>query len=393
MKKQLRGKIEEIERSAKYRLLAHMGWDEASKSYPRKTRIFYGTKREAEAFLRDWLYELENPEEVKSTETVWECLDNWIENDSKILLKWEQNTRDRAERIIEKNIKPNIAKSKLLVDFSPDDVMKLYSDLGGENNKPKKLSPRSLRYVHTILNQALNHAVKMQKITVNPANGLTPAKSQSKDQEKWVVMTGEQLSSFLNSIKKHQDYSLIYVAAYTGARQSELLGLTWDKILWLANIIRIEQSMHTISKDEFEHRPRTKNATSTRNIKVTGRVIRVLEEHKKQQEEKGISIADDALVFTDKHGNPISRSNIGQRYSRLAGKYGFKGMTFHHLRHTHATILLSSGANINEVSERLGHKDASITLKIYGHVLPGRDQSLAKRFDTLVLESEQKVQI
>ncbi|MDD2621363.1 MAG: tyrosine-type recombinase/integrase [Syntrophomonadaceae bacterium] len=61
-------------------------------------------------------------------------------------------------------------------------------------------------------------------------------------------------------------------------------------------------------------------------------------------------------------------------------------MTFHHLRHTHATILLSDGQNINEVAERLGHADAGITLKIYGHVLPGRDQILAERFDALIEE-------
>lgn len=59
-------------------------------------------------------------------------------------------------------------------------------------------------------------------------------------------------------------------------------------------------------------------------------------------------------------------------------------MTFHHLRHTHATILLSDGVNINEVAERLGHADPSITLSIYGHVLPSRDQSLAEKFDSLI---------
>ena len=60
------------------------------------------------------------------------------------------------------------------------------------------------------------------------------------------------------------------------------------------------------------------------------------------------------------------------------------GMTFHHLRHTHATILLSDGAYVNEVSERLGHADPRITYGIYGHVLPGKEQSLAERFADLI---------
>lgn len=61
MKKQLTGKIIEIEKSAKYKLIVNMGYDEETKSYPRKSRIFYGTKREAESYLRDWIYVLENP--------------------------------------------------------------------------------------------------------------------------------------------------------------------------------------------------------------------------------------------------------------------------------------------------------------------------------------------
>lgn len=360
-----------------------MGWDEATKTYPKKRHLFYGTKADAEAYLRDWLWELENPEEAKALQTVDDFLDSWIDKDAKILLKWEQNTHDRAKRIIDKNIKPHIGK-KLIGDLIPEDIMGLYTTLGTEGTDRKKLSPRSIRYVHTILNQALNHAVAMKKIPSNPAKGLTPAPSKSKDKEKWVVMSKEQLKAFLEAIKGHTDYFLIFTAAYTGARQSELLGLTWDKVWEDKKILRIEQTLHTITTGEYERRPRTKNDTSTRSIKVTDRVLNILIEHKENQKAKDIPTGNEDLVFTDVKGNPINRDNLGHRYANLASKHGYSGMTFHHLRHTHATILLSDGANINEVAERLGHADPSITLSIYGHVLPGRDQSLAEKFDSLI---------
>jgi integrase len=312
-------------------------------------------------------------------------LDQWIDVDSKILLRWEENTRDRAKRIVDINIKPNIGEV-LLCDLTPDNIMGLYSKLGSANKEQKKLSARSLRYVHTILNQALNHAVKMKKITVNPAKGLTPAASKKKDKEKWVVMDSKQLKQFLKDIEYHQDYALIYVAAYTGARQSELLGLSWDKIWEDKKIIRIEKTVHSKKNKEFEQRPRTKNDTSTRSVKVTSKVLDVLKVHKANQEAAGLKTEPTSLIFTDAKGNPINRNNLGHRYSNLANKFKYEGMTFHHLRHTHATILLTDGANINEVAERLGHADASITLKTYGHVLPGRDQSLAERFDLLLGE-------
>ena len=59
-------------------------------------------------------------------------------------------------------------------------------------------------------------------------------------------------------------------------------------------------------------------------------------------------------------------------------------MTFHHLRHTHATILLSEGEYINDVAARLGHADPKITLSIYGHVLPDRKHRLSNDFDEFV---------
>lgn len=106
--------------------------------------------------------------------------------------------------------------------------------------------------------------------------------------------------------------------------------------------------------------------------------------HQEKQKEKGISIKANALVFTENDGQPMDNGNLSNRFKRLANKHKHSGMTFHHLRHTHATILLSDGAYINEVAKRLGHADPRITLSIYGHVLPNRLQSLAARFDNLL---------
>lgn len=89
-------------------------------------------------------------------------------------------------------------------------------------------------------------------------------------------------------------------------------------------------------------------------------------------------------MFLEPDGNLIKRDNLGHRFENLTNKLGYKGMTFHHLRHTHATLLLSDGAYINEVSKRLGHADPTVTFATYGHVLPGKDYELALRFDSLV---------
>ena len=377
MKKRLKGKVTQIIKDQEYRIYVYYPYDKASKTYPKKRHIFHGTEDEANVYLRDWLHELENPEKEYAQETVSQWLDFWLENDAKVLLKWEQNTRARKVQIIDNNINPHIG-GILLPDLDADAILKMYSALKKEDG----LAERTLRHIHTTLNQSLNHAVKRKKIPVNPAQGLTPALSLDDDKDNWVVLNQKQLIKFLDNIKGHALYILIFVAAYTGARQSELLGLTWDKILWKKKAIRIEQALHRDDSEAgFELRPRTKRRGSKRTIDVSDKVIELLKELRKRQEENGYK-GNHVFVKTD--GNFYDASILSRSFKRLTKKYGHEGMTFHHLRHTHATILLSEGAYINEVAARLGHTDSRTTFALYGHVMPGREATLAQFFDKIM---------
>lgn len=76
---------------------------------------------------------------------------------------------------------------------------------------------------------------------------------------------------------------------------------------------------------------------------------------------------------------------VSAEFTSLCRELGVgPGVTFHSLRHTHATWLLLSGVDPKVVSERLGHADVSTTLRIYGHVLPGRDEAAARAFQAMV---------
>lgn len=248
------------------------------------------------------------------------------------------------------------------------------------------LSSRTVRYAHVVLNQALNEAVKLHKITDNPAKGLGPKQDKrrrSKAHKNWVVLSPAKLNEFLEGCQGHQDYALIHTAAYSGARESELLGLQKGYILWDKSAIRIENALHLDSEAEggFEFRDLTKSADSERVVKMSETAMAALQAHIAEQEAKGI---DSNLVFTDDDGKPIKRSSLGSRFKTLATRLGYPQMTFHHLRHTHITLLLSHGAYINEVSRRAGHADPSITLSIYGHCLPEGDDRLVTQFDDLL---------
>ena len=389
MRKQLRSSIKEIVKGKEYLITIYLPYDEEKRFYPKKRMTFYGSKSEAESYQRTWIWELEHPEEKeeKPTETVGKWLDFWLDNDVPLLLKWEQNTTRRAKGIVEHNLKPHIG-DELLVDLDADKILKMYKKLGTDGGRfDKPLSQRSIKYVHVILNQALKQAVIRKKIKDNPCEGLSPAGAKEKAREKWIVLDEEQLSKFLKDIKDDRDYAMIYTDAYTGLRQSEILGLIWEKILWDNLIIRVDQSLHkTYDEEEFEFRPRTKTESSTRDVDVSERVIAVLKAHREEQKTKGISIEPKALVFTDPEGNPVNANTLVSHYRKLAKDNGHKGMSFHHLRHTHATILLSKGEYVNEVAARLGHASPKTTYSIYGHVLPKNARRLSARFDEYVPE-------
>jgi len=394
LKKQLKGHKRKKGKD-KWELVVNLGFNPETKRYERRYRTFYGNSREADAALREFIYELENPDVIAAEMPLSEWLDYWLENYSRP--NTEHNTYKRAERIVRNNINPYIGHIPLGA-LTTDHVQTLY-DLLRREGKIRKvqnkageietikapLSARTVKYVHTVLNQALTQAVNRGKIPENPCKKAVPPRGVGEAREKWVVLSAAELKAFLEDerCKNHRDYALIFTAAYSGARQSELLGLTKDRILWQESAIRIDQSLHINedSEDGFEQKQRTKNRYSTRTVKMSAKAMQVLAEHIKKQEEKGIN---SPLVFTEPDGKPIARNNLASRFKQLTASLGYPGMTFHHLRHTHATILLAAGAYINDVSRRLGHASPAITLSVYGHCLPQGDDVLVQKLDELL---------
>ncbi len=135
--------------------------------------------------------------------------------------------------------------------------------------------------------------------------------------------------------------------------------------------------------------PGQKTNHFTRTITVSKNVLTLLKAHRKSQNKQKLAAGKAwankwDLVFTEADGSPMDRRNLTNRFGNLAKNLGHDDFTFHGLRHTHATILLSDGEFINVVSERLEHADIDTTLKTYGHVLPKKREDVADRFHQLV---------
>ncbi len=380
-----------------YRITINLGKDPETGTYKKKRRDVHGTRPEAEAIRDEMVDELEQPEGQYSSQLLGDYLFHWVDTIAKSNL--EQNTYESYRWEIEKHIIPSLGHIPLC-ELIPLHIQTFYSyksEAGRianeasedkpkdkKEDKPNGLSNRSVEYKHSILNQALKYAVKPLKlIPENPCEGIKPPKSKATSKEKMVVLTSKQLRDFLINITDHRDYAEIFVDSYTGMRISELLALRWIDVLWDEKRIRVEMTLHKLNDGTFEHRPRLKNK-KPRIIDVTDNVISVLRQHQKHLLSEGILNNQNGLVFPDENGMPQDRKNLSKRFKNIAAKMGHKGMRFHDLRHTHATILLEAGEMLNAVSERLGHSDPSTTSRIYAHVLPGKSRATADRFEQLI---------
>jgi integrase len=99
----------------------------------------------------------------------------------------------------------------------------------------------------------------------------------------------------------------------------------------------------------------------------------------------GNSTKEEDLIFSDIEGNPLLPDTVTHAWIKLVRRIGLKGIRFHDLRHTHASLMLKQGVHPKIVQERLGHASIQLTLDTYSHVAPGLQEAAAKSFDDVVL--------
>lgn len=88
-------------------------------------------------------------------------------------------------------------------------------------------------------------------------------------------------------------------------------------------------------------------------------------------------LPDDALVFPALDGGPSRRTGLSIEWGETVEAFGLQDITFHALRHCHASMLIAAKVDVVTIATRLGHADASIALKVYGHLWDRTDASAA----------------
>ena len=257
-------------------------------------------------------------------------------------------------------------------------IQRFYNQLTKEG-----LSPVTIKNIHSILHSMLETAVEVGYMRTNPSNVCRLPKPEKKQIK---PLENADISKLLEALKGDKYESLYTVDLFTGLRQGELLGLTWDCIDFKKGTMYIYRQLQ-FNKGSY-YFTSLKNG-KTRTIALAPYVLNILRNQKAWQAEcqlksYGMWNNKDDLVFTNELGGHLTQNYTYRHFKKIVSSIGIPDARLHDLRHTFAVSSLQSGNDVKTVQEALGHHTAAFTLDVYGHVTEEMRKASADRLETFI---------
>jgi integrase len=239
------------------------------------------------------------------------------------------------------------------------------------------LSTSTRRLVHAVLQRAFKDAVKWGQLPRNPASDADPPASDQARAQAW---TAGEMRRFLAHVDNDRLFALWRLAATTGMRRGELLAVTWRALDLHGARLEIDQQLIP-TRDGAAFGP-PKSARSRRTVALDPDTVAALRRHRDgqlvEQALAGDAYQDHDLVFANELGRPLLPKTLSKQFQRVRERAGLPAGSLHTLRHTAATLGLTSGVPVHIVAARLGDRPETI-LSVYAHLLPRSDQLAAER--------------
>jgi integrase len=350
----------------------------------------FATKKEAKDALDAKVGELRDGTYVAPTrQTVGEYLDEWL---AMVAGDLQPSTHASYARNIRVHVRPRIGALQLQ-KLSASHLNTMYAALresvDPKTGKLKTLSPRSIRYLHTIVRAALKEAVRSGRVPRNVADAARPPRAKETRAKEMSYWSAADVGRFftIDEVAKHRDRTAWWVAFNTGLRRGELLGLRWRDVDLTAGTITVAQTVTAI-----DHKVVTTPGTKTgsgRTIGIDETTVAEFKAFRKQTAERslllGRALADDALVFATPDGDPLDPDRFSERFIRCTERHPeLPRLRFHDVRHTWATLALKAGVPLAVVSKHLGHSSITVTADTYSHVSTEMKLDAADRVGALL---------
>jgi integrase len=373
-----------------------LGYTESGK---RKRKTVYGATKKA---VLDELDRLRSEARVGSLPdagglTVGQLLDRWLESSK---ASTEARTFEERQRLVRNHLRPRLGGLRL-ARVNALHVESFYADMARDG-----VGATTIRHSANVLGVALSHACNLKLIPFNPAAAIKKPKAPRRHM---LFLTPEQVKILLDAARGRPCFPLVVLALATGCRQGELLALMWEDLDLANGTLTVRRSLAQTDKGFVVKEPKT--AASRRTITLPDLAVAVLTEHKAAALRAGLL---GAPVFCTRGGNWLLKRNVLRalravirRANTPPGKINRGGrpkksapprpkeefemlklipakLRFHDLRHTVASILLSQGQSVRAVSQRLGHSNPALTLRVYAHCMPSDDPQLAAALNKML---------
>src|SRR5579885_374985 len=312
-------------------------------------------------------------------QTVGQFLEYWLENVQKPAVRRRTYVNNRV--VVRRHLIPGLGHIKLQ-KLTAQQVQAFYARKLKEGTAASRI-----RSLQAVLHKALTHARRIKLVGFNVTEDVELPKAKK---AKHTVLTSEQARLLLEGAKERELDVLLALAVSTGMREGEILALRWSDMDLVEGKLQVSHTRDYLPDDEgrygfVEGEPKTES--SNRTILLPRFLVALLKKHRALQAEKrlqaGAKWVDHNLVFPNDVGGFILPGVLRRRFYQVLSTVGLPRMRFHDLRHSAATLLISMQVPLNAIQELLGHSDISITLGVYGAVLPPMQKEAMDTMDTL----------
>lgn len=286
----------------------------------------------------------------------------------------------------------SVRNSPRITTAKPDELLarkRAPSDQLRPGARAKPLSANTVLHYYTCMEAMLSAAVRMGYLDQNPMHAVPRPKVRSKRK---VRMTEDEARSLLEGIGRDDSRLLVAVllAMICGLRLGEVTELRWSDLDWESRTLNITRALH-YTADTGSYVAAPKSDAGERLITLPETMIHILRRHMWQRTVDEIDTADAGgtwqgakYILYGRTGDRLHHDTPSKWFRAYADAHGYPGLTFHDLRHVHASLLLAHNIDVVSVAARMGHSDPSVTLRVYSYALPARDHDAAEYFDHLL---------
>ena len=313
-------------------------------------------------------------------------VEEWMEIWSKQYLGGvKESTVAAYNATIRTHIKPGIGAIRL-DSLDTHLVQSFYNGLREPTKDREAVSPKTVKNVHGVLHKALQQAVANGYIRFNPTNSCILPRIEKKELQ---PLDEAETKLFLDAVKGHPLELLYTITLFTGLREGEALGLTWDRVDFMRGTILISKQLQKEKKKGGEFRLVSLKNDKPRRITPAPWVMQLFRDRKIQQyqhkEKAGAAWSNPMnLVFTNELGGNLIPQTVVRHFKEIVSSIGRPEARFHDLRHSYAVASLRSGDDIKTVQGNLGHATAAFTLDVYGHVTNQMQEASAVRMEAYI---------